>query len=118
MSSSRIPQPSQGNSRTQTPSQPATNPTPANTTSYHGDPISRICKVVFRNPNAEGVPTITVQADDSLGDLPGEGPTIDLYDDPEKNEGRPWCIFTSTIGVEFTPLGGGQYGIDWTRHTN
>ena len=118
MSQSRIPQPSQGSSRTHTASQPPTNPTSANTTSYHGNPISRVCKVVFRNPNAEGGPTITVQADDQLGDLPGEGPTMDLYDDPSKNEGKPWVILISTIDVEFTPIGGGQYGIDYNRHTD
>ena len=113
MSQSSISQPSQGTSRTYVPPpRRPQNPASANPTGYRGDPITRVCRVVFRNPDQE---LITVQECDGRGDLPDEGPTMDLYDDPGKNEGRPWYPGRSIVDMTFYPTGGNNYGNDWVR---
>ncbi|KAF6235612.1 hypothetical protein HO173_006295 [Letharia columbiana] len=116
MSQSRIPRPSQGSSRSYTPSLLPSNPTPVNSTGYHGNPVTRVCRVIFRNPDQGGYPTITVEGFDGTGDLPGQGPTMDLVDDSRKNEGRPWNILSSSVEMTFFPTGPGVFGYEWSRH--
>ena len=115
MSQSRIPQPSQGSSRSYTPNIPPPNRASASTTSFHGPPVTRVGRVVFYNPNQGGRPMITVMEMDGQGEFPGHGRTMDLVDDSTRNGGTPWRIFTSTITITFVPTGPYSYGIDWSR---